>query len=596
MSTQDPPTLQAPGARDSSPDFAVMQARANRRRRMVFGILAGIVVLGGSGAIGAAQHAAHKELEATIGDLRTCLLGGPLDPKEKAALRFRRLQLHALNRTETERATGGNKLWPFDCRGGAAHALELLRTSATDADQKSLAALVEFLGDAAVLSKDASSTLDAALAILNAAFPAPVPAGTQPLPPVALDVDSLADTIGLSRGLSRTFTEDNPGLSLPILIDDETLRAPLLCVFRASGEPADCRSLAELAQVRGHGIRLLGTSDPDAPNLIFAGKRGAEGVFVAGSADPVDRMYSYGGYSSRDKTVAILGWDETTRTLILTQKSGASAPVRTPLKPNIRVGNYFYGSQLLWDQVLVRGVTPDNERRLFVLPLTQNEKHSFDLADIGELSEPGLIRPGEEEEPHLTGCRTESATVVRVRGDRSDYLTFRINGTFSQPVRTSPVGVLGCYGTTATIVNVAREGGGAAHIYHHACTSAGCVRTVVSPEALDGNSPDLRPRQGSDVAAVDLEGKVVAMWLAGDAGGLRMRLGDPDKFSHSPDVLVFDDHISKGKITLESTILGFRLYSREHFAVLLLSTLAGVHAFRIDPAGTIAPWRLKLAK
>jgi hypothetical protein len=168
-------------------------------------------------------------------------------------------------------------------------------------------------------------------------------------------------------------------------------------------------------------------------------------------------MYSYGGYSSRDKSIAILGWDETTRNLILTQKSGTGAPIRTPLKPNFRVDNYFYGSQLLWDQVLVRGVTPDNERRLFVLPLTQTEKRSFELVDIGELPEPGLIRPGEEEEPHLTGCRTDRATVVRVRGEGSDYLTFRINGTFSRPVTTSRVGVLGCYGTTATIVYVARE-------------------------------------------------------------------------------------------------------------------------------------------
>jgi len=61
-------------------------------------------------------------------------------------------------------------------------------------------------------------------------------------------------------------------------------------------------------------------------------------------------------------------------------------------------------------------------------------------------------------------------------------------------------------------------------------------------------------------------------------------------------VLVFDEHISKGRIALESTILGFRLYSREHFAVLLLSTLAGVHAFRLDPAGAITPWNLKLTR
>jgi hypothetical protein len=582
--------------RDSSPDFAALQTQANRRRLIIFGVAAAIVVLGGAAAVVSGQRGARKEVEATIGDLRACLLGGPLDPKETASLRFRRLQLRALARSDADRSIGVDKLWPFSCRSGAGHASDLLKASASDADQKSVAALVDLLKDGTAISKDASQIIDAALSALDTAFPAPVPAVAQPLPPVARTVDSLAATIGLSRGLSRSFTEDNPGLSLPVLIDEEELQAPLFCIFRASGEDADCRYLTELTRVHGHGLRLLGTSDPDAPNLVFAGKRGAEGVFVTGSGDPVDRMYSYGGYASRDKTTSVLGWEEATRTLILTQKVGASAPTRTPLKPNFRVGNYFYGSQLLWDQVLVRGVTPNNERRLFVLPLAQKDKHSFALVDIGELPEAGLIRPGEEEQPHLTGCRTEKATVVRVRGEHTDFLTFRINGAFSQPVATFPMGVLGCYGTTATVVEVAREGGGSARLYHDTCTSAGCVQTALNPEALDGNSPDLRPREGNDVAAVDLDGKLLAIWLAGDRGGLRMRMGEPDKFAHAEDVVVLDDHISNGKASTESTILGFRLYSREHFAVLLLSTMAGVHAFRIDPTGAIRPWSLKLAK
>jgi hypothetical protein len=348
--------------------------------------------------------------------------------------------------------------------------------------------------------------------------------------------------------------------------------------------------------VHGHGLRLLGTSDPDAPNLVFAGKRGSEGVFVIGAEAPVDRMYSYGGYSSREGVISVLGWDEAARGMVLTQKTAALAAVRTPLKPNFRVGNFFYGSQLLWDQVLVRGITPDDERRLFVLPLSQKDKHSFELVDIGELPEPGLIRPGEEQQPHLTGCRTEKATVIRVRGNSSDFLTFRINGRFSEPVEASASGVLGCYGTTATIVQVRHGSGGSTRLYHDTCTSAGCVRAVLGGEALDGSSSDLRPREPSDVAAVDLEGKLLAVWLAGERGGLRMRIGEPDKFAHAPDVVVLDDHIFEHKTCRDGTILGFRLYSRERFAMLLLSTMAGVHAFRIDPDGGIKPWHLKLKK
>jgi hypothetical protein len=40
------------------------------------------------------------------------------------------------------------------------------------------------------------------------------------------------------------------------------------------------------------------------------------------------------------------------------------------------------------------------------------------------------------------------------------------------------------------------------------------------------------------------------------------------------------------------SLLGFRLYSREHFAVLLLSSIAGVHAFRIDSDGSVKPFEV----
>jgi hypothetical protein len=594
LPTPDPSTLSSSDV--GEPDFAALRARASRRRAMILGVSAVLVALGATAAVVSSQRSTRKELESSVADLRACLLGGPLEPKETPGLRFRRLQLRAMIRTDAERATGGNNVWPLKCRTLAGRAIDQLKASASESDLKKLTAVIDLLGDGGAVSKDASTIVDDAISMLDAAYASPIPAPAEPLPPVARNVDSLAGVTGLSKqGLTHAFTEDNPGLSLPVLIDEEEASAPLFCLFRASGESAECRALVELTKVHGHGLRLLGTSDPDAANLIFAGKRGSEGVFVTGSADPIDRMYSYGGYSSREKTTSVLGWDESTRTLILTQKIGAAAPSRTPLHPNFRVGNYFYGSQLLWDQVLVRGVTPNNERRLFVLSLAQKDKRSFGLVDIGELPEPGLIREGEEDQSHLTGCRTAKATVVRVRGESNDFLTFRINGTFSRPVTASNIGVLGCYGTTATVVEVTRQGGGSARIFHDTCTSAGCTRATINPESLDGNSPDLRPRPSGDVAAVDVDGKLLVVWQAGDRGGLRMRMGEPDKFAHSEATLVLDDRIENGKAGGESTLLGFRLYSREHFAVLLLSTMAGVHALRISPTGTIEPWDLKLA-
>jgi hypothetical protein len=369
------------------------------------------------------------------------------------------------------------------------------------------------------------------------------------------------------------------------------MQAPLLCVFRNAGSGAKCRSLTELSAIHGHGLRLLGTSDEASPTLIFAGKRGSEGVFVAGASAPLEKLYSYGGYVSADGHAWVLGFDEAAKGMVLVDKAGSNPTARTPLKPNFQVGNFFYGSQLLWDQVLVRGVTPDNERRLFAMQIGKSDASAFEPVDIGELPEPGLIRPGEEGQPHLTGCRSEHATVVRVRGRRNDQITFRINGAFSQPVPAPTWGVLGCHGTTATMVTAGFSAAGS-RLYHASCTSAGCVQTELKPETLDNNSADLRPVDERDVQAVDLGGKLLAVWLAGERGGLRMRMAAPELFQREPAQVLFDDHVVAGKNAAASTLLGFRLYSREHFAVLLLSSMAGVHAFRIDRDGSVKPFEV----
>jgi hypothetical protein len=585
---------QGSDARDSSPDFGALRARS-RRRFLVFGGGGLALALAAGGfALWSQQRAARREVENAIDGLRTCLLGGPLDAKESVALRVRRLQLRAIDRTDTELVTGGDKIWPFSCRQPSALALAAIKESASEPQQQTLTALNAFLNPQTAVSRDASAVTTAVVATLDALHPSEVGKASEPLPAAALNVDSLAAIAPLSSkgaSFSSTYTEDNPGLSLPVLIDDQDLPSPILCRFQEA-LAAQCHTLGELSAVHGHGLRLLGTSDPEAPNLIFAGNRGAEGVFVAGSSTPIDRVYSYGGYSAKGGSVAVLGYDEAAHGMVLVQKSGSSATVRTPLKPNFRVGNYFYGSQLLWDQVLVRGVTPDDERRLFTLPLDKKDKNSFDLADIGELPEPGLIRDDRRNEPHLNGCRTEQATVVRVRGYDHDFLTFRINGAFSMPVTANTDGVLGCYGSSATLVAVSKAS--PFRVQHETCSSAGCNMAIVNEAELDHETSELRIKDAGAVAAVDLAGKLLVVWLAGERGGLRFRMAAPEGFAQAPDTLVFDDHVAEGKVVDATTVLGFRLYSRANFAVLLLSTLAGVHAFRIDANGAIAPFAITM--
>ena len=190
---------------------------------------------------------------------------------------------------------------------------------------------------------------------------------------------------------------------------------------------------------------------------------------------------------------------------------------------------------------------------------------------------------GDEQIAHITGCRTHDLVVVRVRGSADDFLSFRIGGHFSAPVTVPPDALLGCYASNASLVFVSKRG-----IEHDACTSAGCTETSVPTRQVDRDWP--YGARDPHLAAVDLAGRLLAVWVAGDRGGLRMRIAKPDLFAKAPDVVVLDDLVTGGKVGSESALLDFRLFARERFAVLLVSTMAGLHAVRIDPDGTVRPW------
>jgi len=91
------------------------------------------------------------------------------------------------------------------------------------------------------------------------------------------------------------------------------------------------------------------------------------------------------------------------------------------------------------------------------------------------------------------------------------------------------------------------------------------------------------------LTAGDLDGKLLVVWGAGEVGGLRMRLAPADKISKAPDIIVFDDLMKQGAVQKTSTLSDARLFTRERFAVLLLSTSSGTFALRIDPEGKTTP-------
>jgi hypothetical protein len=77
-----------------------------------------------------------------------------------------------------------------------------------------------------------------------------------------------------------------------------------------------------------------------------------------------------------------------------------------------------------------------------------------------------------------------------------------------------------------------RRGRGYSGFYDN-YTPAGATKIVAVDVLPDMDVPS--------VAAVDVDGKLLVVWQAGDRGGLRMRMGEPDKLARAASVVVLDD-------------------------------------------------------
>jgi hypothetical protein len=108
------------------------------------------------------------------------------------------------------------------------------------------------------------------------------------------------------------------------------------------------------------------------------------------------------------------------------------------------------------------------------------------------------------------------------------------------------------------------------------------------------NNMDTLPRRSQAVGAVDIDGKTLLLWSAGDRGGIRARVAPYAELASAPDVVLFDDHVKSGTQTDESTVLGFELHPTAHGALLLLSTVEGVYALAFDATGKLVPLTFKV--
>jgi hypothetical protein len=91
------------------------------------------------------------------------------------------------------------------------------------------------------------------------------------------------------------------------------------------------------------------------------------------------------------------------------------------------------------------------------------------------------------------------------------------------------------------------------------------------------------------VTAMSIGDAIAVAWVAGERGGVRMRVGGVDALAKASDVVVFDDLVEGGKLGDKSVVVGLRFLPGSGYALLLLSTTRGVFAVRVSKDGAFDP-------
>jgi hypothetical protein len=505
---------------------------------------------------------------------------------------------------EVQRAAGDP--WPNRCAQHAYALREaLVDSSKAQPNTKDLAYWAEKLAvqlkDDNSYANDLSASMDEAwtqakkLGLVATQVPE-IPAAPAPAAPLTVDLLAASDPVVKgAANLKSLHTEPHAGASLQVLFDDkEAPNSPLLCTFTASH--AHCAQLSGDVASQD-GLRLLGSSDDESDVLVFAGTRGASGVFRSQTGEKVESG-GFSGYAAKDGFSSVLVWDEASKDIRLTRKNGKDSRKQSIGVPESRLKmvSPYAGAQLMWNHLVVRGANRFGEQWLSVADVQSAEPGLTALQDVGSLAEPGGAEGKPDDIPPLTGCRTPKTTVIRARGEKSEFLSFLINGKWTKPVTVLGTGgTLSCRRSEASIARVDQPPGGENRletaITHARCTAASCqIERMKLDQFLKG---ELTLAPTATVAAADVDGKLLVVWDAGERGGLRMRLAPSDRIAKAPDVIIFDDLVKEGVVQKASTIFDVRLYSREKFAVLMLATSAGLYTIRVDSDGKFAPIKVE---
>lgn len=299
--------------------------RRNRRRMAIGAAVIGALGVAAAGGVVWSQRAAAREIEASWSRLSACLVGEPLVPGEAASSRGRRIQLALASSPPA----ASDVRWPGRCQERAHQLYQRLREDGRAEEGVQNAAyfaetLAKKLKQGAAddellplfdqLWKQAAA--GGLVAKPSAEDPAPPPATPLHLRELAGSLVTNADT-----PMTSVHTESLVGPERHIVVDAPQVDPALLCTFAVGsneGRPAaldaDVVRCRRLPGTLGHtrGLRLLGTTDPGAAPLVFAGQQGADGIYRSDTGELVASVRAHSGWAAAGGYVAIVTWPDPT--------------------------------------------------------------------------------------------------------------------------------------------------------------------------------------------------------------------------------------------------------------------------------------------
>lgn len=590
-------------------DILVAQRRARKKRLVALFVVVFVAGLLGATALFVVRKGSHDTRALAYDRLSTCLFAGPLPGGTTPQARMRETQLVVMTLSPEKRAAAADGGWPSRC-GALAHVFaESARATGDEALATASEKLAKELSERDSLTRDLGAVTERTVtAAKSAGLEAHHAEGIEEPPPPATAL-TLATMPAEGRLLGLSVTQSSLHVmpfrdtTFHVVIDDKDLpTGPVLCTLATGSRELVCAKIPPPAAQASPGLRLWGvTAEGQAP-FVFVGDRGKSGIYRSDTGARVDaEKTQYGAYGASvlaDGSFAYLGWNDKPAEIHFLRVTQDGKKFETNLVRRTESGNPYYATAVFSDFVAYKYLTKKTDGiRLMVAPITKAGELDKPV-DIGSIDEIGQIEGGSQEEPHFMACRTTDTTVLRAKGWRNTYLSFRSGvAAWSAPVESRGLhGVLQCRAKAATVTRIAGDRVGAhfkGSVHQSLCTASGCDERDIDVATMLSHADEIMPHEAKDIAAVDLEGKLLVVWSAGERGGLRARIGPIEHIGTGESTVLFDDHVRDGSVHDESALVDFSLHPVSGGVLVLFATVDGVHVRFVDAAGKWSPvrWR-----